>query len=356
MVNRNKELLVNTIILSIGQVIPKILALLILPILTTYLSTKDYGLYELSLSVASFCIPVISIQIQQAVFRYLIGDKKDSNYIISSSFYFILISFVIFTLPIVFLWYVYTDQILVSIMFCLVYFSEMLLTWSGQTIRGLGGNLLYSIAYIIYSCSFLSLIIIFIVIKKNLSIEDTVISMIISYFLSSAFLFVKKNLFKFIKIRFIRRETLYMLISYSSPMIISSIALWVVNLSDRFFVSGFLGIEVMAVYAVANKIPNLFNSFYGVFNLAWTENASRLSDEEKRSTYYSDFFEYFYSVMVGMMLILICISPIIFRVLINKQYNSAITLMPWLFIGTFFNSLVSFFWINIYRRKKNQRT
>ena len=112
-------------------------------------------------------------------------------------------------------------------MFCLVYFSEMLLTWSGQTIRGLGGNLLYSIAYIIYSCSFLSLIIIFIVIKKNLSIEDTVISMIISYFLSSAFLFVKKNLFKFIKIRFIRRETLYMLISYSSPMIISSIALWV---------------------------------------------------------------------------------------------------------------------------------
>ena len=343
MVNRNKELLVNTIILSIGQVIPKILALLILPILTTYLSTKDYGLYELSLSVASFCIPVISIQIQQAVFRYLIGDKKDSNYIISSSFYFILISFVIFTLPIVFLWYVYTDQILVSIMFCLVYFSEMLLTWSGQTIRGLGGNLLYSIAYIIYSCSFLSLIIIFIVIKKNLSIEDTVISMIISYFLSSAFLFVKKNLFKFIKIRFIRRETLYMLISYSSPMIISSIALWVVNLSDRFFVSGFLGIEVMAVYAVANKIPNLFNSFYGVFNLAWTENASRLSDEEKRSTYYSDFFEYFYSVMVGMMLILICISPIIFRVLIIKQYNSAITLMPWLFIGTFFNSLVSFF-------------
>ena len=75
----------------------------------------------------------------------------------------------------------------------------------------------------------------------------------------------------------------------------------------------------MAVYAVANKIPNLFNSFYGVFNLAWTENASRLSDEEKRSTYYSDFFEYFYSVMVGMMLILICISPIIFRVLINNN-------------------------------------
>ena len=159
MVNRNKELLINTIVLSIGQVIPKILALLILPILTTYLSTKDYGLYELSLSVASFCIPVISIQIQQAVFRYLIEDKRDSNYIISSSFYFILISFVIFILPIVFLWYVYTDQILLSIMFCLVYFSEMLLTWSGQTIRGLGGNLLYSIAYIIYSCSFLSLII-----------------------------------------------------------------------------------------------------------------------------------------------------------------------------------------------------
>ena len=343
MVNRNKELLVNTIVLSIGQIIPKLLALLILPILTTYLSTKDYGLYELSLSVASFCVPLISVQIQQAVFRYLIEDKSNANYIISASFYFILLSFVIFVLPIAYLWYLYTGQVSVSIMFCLVYFSEMLLTWSGQTVRGLGGNLLYSIAYIIYSCSFLSLIIIFLVMKNSLSIEDTIISMIISYLLASSFLFVKKNLFKFIKVKCIKRKTLYMLINYSSPMIISSIALWVVNLSDRFFVSGFLGIEIMAMYAVANKIPNLFNSFYGIFNLAWTENASKLSDKEKKGTYYSNFFEYFYSVMVGMMLVLICISPIVFKLLINKQYNSAIDLMPWLFIGAFFNSLVSFF-------------
>lgn len=342
MINRNKELLKNTVVLSIGQIVPKLLAFIILPILTTYLSKRDYGLYELTLSVASFCIPLFSLQIQQGVYRFLIEDNSEKQQIISNSFFFLILIFSIGFLPIASGWFLYTDDFFVSILFYVAYYMEMLLTWSGQTVRGLGDNLAYSLAYVIYSISFLLALFFFCSIHSMLFINDVIIAMIIAYTISALFLFIKVKLKKYICISSYNKKGLAQLIGYSWPMVISSIALWVVNLSDRFFVTNILGLEANAIYSVANKIPNLFNSFYGIFNLAWTENASKLTRNEKNSEYYSFFFKSFYNVMVGLMLMLICSSPIFFKLLINAQYMQAYSLMPWLFIGAFFNSLVSF--------------
>ena len=79
MVDRNKELAINTVILGIGQLIPKFLAIVLLPLLTSYLTTEEYGNYDLILSIASLLIPVVTMQIQQAVFRYLLASKSAEN-------------------------------------------------------------------------------------------------------------------------------------------------------------------------------------------------------------------------------------------------------------------------------------
>ena len=62
MVDRNKELAINTVILGIGQLIPKFLAIMLLPLLTSYLTTEEYGNYDLILSIASLLIPVVTMQ------------------------------------------------------------------------------------------------------------------------------------------------------------------------------------------------------------------------------------------------------------------------------------------------------
>lgn len=342
MKNRNIELLKNTLILSIGQIIPKLLTFIVLPILTTYLTQKDYGLYELSISVAGFCIPMFSLQVQQGVFRYIIEDKTNAKYIITDSFYFLIIIFTLFSGPVIMSWYFYTQNIYVSILFFLSYFFEMLLSWEGQTVRGMGDNVSYSIAYMCYSLCFVLVLLCQLVFNKVLIIENVFLSVIIAYAISCFFILSRNKLYRYIRLANFDFKILRMLLSYSWPMVISSVALWTVNLSDRFFVSGFLGIEETAVYAVANKIPNLFNSFYGIFNLAWTENTSKLTREEKSSDYYTIFFKTFYAAMVGLMLILICLAPIMYEILINSKYDRGYQLMPWLFIGAFFSSLVSF--------------
>ena len=134
MKNRNKELIKNTVILMIGQFVPKIMALIVLPILTGYLSKTDYGLYDLTLTVASFCIPLTSVQIQQAVFRYLIERDSDKTDIISSSLMFLLFMYTISSGIIISIWYFYIKNITLSVLFMVAYIFEAVLSWIGQVV------------------------------------------------------------------------------------------------------------------------------------------------------------------------------------------------------------------------------
>lgn len=72
MVNRTNKLIRNTIILGFGQFLPKLVSLITLPILTAGLTTSEYGIYDLILSTQSLLIPLMTLQIQQAIFRKLI--------------------------------------------------------------------------------------------------------------------------------------------------------------------------------------------------------------------------------------------------------------------------------------------
>ena len=341
--NRNKELLKNTAILMVGQFVPKIMALIVLPILTGSLTKTEYGLYDLTLTVASFCIPLVSVQIQQAVFRYLIEKDSKRASIISSSFIFLIFMSSIASVVIIGGWLYYTKDIILSILFMLSYVFEMVLSWGGQVARGLGHNINYSLSYALYSVCFVIVLLIKYIFFGKLELEYVIVSMIISYGVSIAYLFYSCRIIYFVNVSEFCKKTVMKLLAFSGPMVISSVGLWIVNLSDRFCVSGFLGVEMNAVYAVANKIPNLINAFYSVFNLAWTENTSRLTTEEKKKGYYSSFFEEFYALLIGALLLLITVSPVLFKVLIDDQYNAAYGLMSWLYIGVLFSSLVSFF-------------
>lgn len=340
--SRNKDLIKNTMILSIGQFVPKVMSLIVLPILTTCLTKFEYGLYDLTLTVASFCIPLITLQIQQAVFRFLLETKDNKAEVITSSFSFLIVMYSFFSIGIIFFWNNYINNFLLSLLFSLSYFVESILSLLGQISRGLGYNIKYSLAYAIYSISFMILLCLKYFLFSYIDLDYLIVSMIISYLISILYLFYTCKIWKYINLKYNNIFVLKKLIGFSGPMVISSIALWVVNLSDRFCISAFLGLEMNALYSVANKIPNLINSFYSVFNLAWTENTSKLTLKEKRNGYYTVFFDEFFNFLIGIVLIIISAMPFIFEILINAKYNQAYGLMSWIFIGVFFSSLVSF--------------
>lgn len=344
MENRNKELARNTIILGFGQLIPKFLTLIILPILTGYLSTEEFGTYDLVLSFASLLIPLMTLQIQQAVFRYLLAahDPKDKNAYVTNSLLYVFASSAVI-MPIVFialkLFNVNSNSCLII---CILFFSETLYALLGQIVRGLGNNVKYSLSVIVYSATNMILIV-FLVAMLHWGLIGVILSLSFSYLTADLYLILASGMMKYFGFQYRSGGTLKELLGFSVPIVPSSLALWIVNLSDRLIIINVLGNAANGIYAVANKIPTLYSTAYGIFNLAWTETASKVSDDGNPEEYYTKLFHVLFNFLIGIMLFMITITPFIFKLLVKGDYGAALFQIPILYFGVFFNSFVNFY-------------
>ena len=103
-----------------------------------------------------------------------------------------------------------------------------------------------------------------------------------------------------------------------------------------------MGVAVNAVYAVANKIPSLLNLAQSTFTMAWQENATIVSKDDDADKYYSLMFRTMFDLVAGFLGILICATPLLFKLFIRGDYSEAYFQMPVLFIAMFFYSMSSF--------------
>lgn len=353
--NREKRLVKNSIILLIGQVIPKLTFLVVLPILTAYLTKIEYGTYDLISVLQSLLLPIITLQIQVAAFRYLIENKDnitEKKRIISNVFLFIIpvIILLFFGSMIVLFNYSILSRLLISLFLVL----ELIYGVLGQIARGLLDTKGYSYAGIINSIINLILTILFIYVFK-MGLDGLLLCLCISVAIPSFFLFVKEKMYLFFEPKLKSKEQLRILLSYSWPMIPLAISMWIINASDRIMISIFLGVEANAVYAVARKIPNIINMVQASFHTAWTESASLADKDKDSSEYYSRMFDSLFRVASGLTMIVSCLTPLLFIILIKGSYEDAYFQMPILLLSMIFFSLSSFMG-GLYTAKKKTKS
>lgn len=340
--NRGEKLVKNTLILGIGTLLPKVSQFITLPIYTAMLTKLEYGTYDLINILISLLIPIVTFQIHQAAFRFLITEKNKLKIktIVSNVYIFM---FPICILLMLFLVFFLRDIPLnQKILICIYLLLDVFVTSTRQIARGLGKTKEYSKSAVINSIANVILVILFLSIF-DMGLIGLLISLNIAIVISIIYLFSKVNILGMVHIRLFDKKCMKEMIRYSLPMVPNSVSLWVVNLSDRLVITGVLGVEANAIYAVANKIPSLIGVFYNTFNLAWQESASLSSNDNDAEQYYSTVFENLYNFLVSIVCLLIAVTPILFAVLIKGDYSEAYYQMPILFIGVFFSCLSSYY-------------
>ena len=341
--SRETALVKNTIVLSLGTFLPKAVSFITLPILTAYLTKSEYGIYDLLLVLVSLLLPAATLQIQTAAFRYLITCRNDQKKIecIVTNIYAFIIPISIITLGI--LWFFLTDLSIINKILVLTYFfADTLYNSSLQIARGLGNNTAYSIGAII--CSVVKVLFIFLgVFLFRGGLFATLLSLLVASLLSFFAVIGKAKIYRYLQLNQLNFSEIKKLISYSWPMVPNSMAMWVMNLSDRLIITAVLGAESNAVYAVATKIPQLLSLAQNTFTMAWQENASISVDDDDVRQYYSKMFSIYYDLMIGFCALLIASTPILFSLLIRGDYGEAYSQMPILYLGVFFSSISSYF-------------
>lgn len=340
--NREKALAKNTFIIAIGTFLPKFSSVITLPIITGGLTKAEMGTYDLISTLVSLFLPVATLQIQSAAFRFLIDvreDEKETKRIITNIISFILPTSLI-ALTILYLC-LGNVSLVIRWLICLYFFSDILMLSTQQIVRGLSNNKLYSASSVTISFSNMLLIVLTISVGKQ-GLVGVLVSITIATTIGLILLLVKGHILSRIDLSLLSRKTLLEMLSYSWPMIPNSLSNWVLSFSDRAVLTAFMGLEANAIYSVANKIPALFTTVQGTFVFAWQENASLVSKDSDADTYYAEMFDSIFGILVGIMALLIAATPILFWLLIRGDYKEAYYQMPILFMGMLFSSMASF--------------
>ena len=339
--SREGKLAKNTIILSFGTFLPKAAAFITLPILTGYLTKEEYGTYDLITVLVSLILPAATLQIHTAAFRFLIDvrdDFKQIKSIVTNIFAFIIPTSVI---ALFILFFFLPGDFLIKLLICLYFLADILVNAARQVARGLAKNVFYSISAIVSSIGKLLFAAVF-VWWLRIGLNGAIIALFSASTISLVYIVIHARIYRYIDFAYLSRKEIGSLISYSWPMVPNSMSMWVMRLSDRLVVTAVMGVAANAVYSVANKIPSLLTLAQSTFTMAWQENASVVSKDDDAGAYYSLMFRTMYDLMAGALGLLICATPLLFKLLIRGDYSEAYFQMPVLFLGMFFYSQSTF--------------
>lgn len=349
--SKARDLLKNTVIVSIGKIATQFITFFLLPIYTAVLTSEEYGIVDLLNTLTSLFLPIATLQIEQGVFRYLIDcreEKEKQTKIITTVFRFLIIQaamyIIIFSGISFFIKNDYKYFLAGNLLACM--FSTILL----QICRGLGDNSKYAFGSFISGVITVVLNVLFIVGFK-LGAYGMLAATFIANILCATYILLSKKIYKYIKIKEYDKNILKDMIKYSVPLVPNMISWWVVDASDRTIISTILGIGKNGIYSAANKFTAVFTSLYSVFNLTWTESASVNINSPDKDEFFSRILDvtlrFFGSLAIG----IIAFMPFVFPILINQKFAEAYYQIPILMVGGMFNILVSFIG-SIYVAKK----
>ena len=349
--SKGKDLAKNTAIVSIGKICTQLITFFLLPVYTAVLSNEEYGVVDLLNTLTSLLLPIVTLQIEQGIFRYLIDCRENNEKqikLITTIIRFMIIQsiacIVIFLCVSPFIHNEYKYFLMANLLMGI--FSSLLL----QICRGLGDNATYAIGSFITGAFTVVLNVIFIV-AFRWGAYGMLGATAISNFICAVYIFLKRKIYKYIKPKQFDKTILKEIIKYSVPLIPNMISWWIVSASDRTIISAVIGIAQNGIYSAANKFSGVFTTLYSVFNLTWTESAAININSEDRDEFFSKILDFVIRFFGSLCLGTIAIMPFVFNILINEKFAKAYYQIPILILGSVFNILVSFLG-SIYVAKK----
>ena len=353
-INRNKEFIINTIILFAGKFSTQFMSLLLLPLFTRYLLTEDYGAVDLLQTYISLFIPILTLRIDSALFRFLIdkrNDEVEKCNIVSNAIVIMSVSIIvtiIISIPIILFlnirFIIYTIINLIILMI-----SNILL----QLLRGLGKNKEYSLASIITGAvTLISNLVL--IIGCHVGAESILISSSLGNILCIVYITVSSKLFKYIKLDNVNKCTTKEILKYSLPMIPNYLSWWIVNISDRTIISTFLGTAFNGIYTVSCKFSNILNSVFSIFSMSWQETASLHINDNDKDYFFSKVINEIFFLFSNIALIILAVLPVFYDILIGANYLDSYNYIPILLYANSWNVLIGLIG-GIYVAKKQSR-
>lgn len=341
-----KSLVSDTLIFAVGNFTVKFLYFILMPIYTVSLSSEEFGLADLLNNALQLVVPILTLSISDAVFRFMLDKNADKSSFISNGFFVLLGSFVVVAIGTI------LSSLIVQIdtywyYFVLWYIFEALRILFAQYTRADGKIWTFSLNGII-GAFVLLISTYFFVFKFKLGVNGYLTSFIISDIASLIFLICRIRIITRIKWCNVKTPVITMMLAYCLPLIPNMLSWWFTNISSRYIVAGFCGLSIAGLFSSASKLPALLNIVTSVFQQSWQMASVREYQESHTSGFFYSVFRKYSFLCLMTCSILIILVPYISKIVLQGDFYKAWIYTPMLlfsallgcystFLGTFYS-------------------
>jgi len=330
----------NIIIYGGTNALKSLVPLLMLPILTAYLSLSDFGLLSLIETTILFVTPFILLNINAAinVEYFKVNHNTLKEYVTNA----LLLSFIAFC---IIFGLFFTLQELLSSM---LHIKSALILWvvvfSGlrvvtTVVLGLYQSRQESFKFAIYTLTQtiidFTLSYVFVVVYKLGYIgrlEGTYISF---------FIFSSIGIYLLYKMDYLTKVTFKYtkdILNFGLPLIPHALSGTIMAMSDRYFISYFVGNDQVGLYTIAYQISALMLLVSISVNQAWSPMLFKLLKEKNIKQVYK-FTIYLFILFSLVAMIGYFLRDVLFYIFVDEKFYMAKEYFGWLLLGFFFQSL-----------------
>lgn len=340
MESREKKILQNSLVFTVGNLGSKIFSYIIVLLYTYYISAEELGYYDIVLTTISLLQPVVMLSFDEGIYRWLIDAKESKvKQILSTCLKTVLILTIIAI--VIFEGFNFKFHFQYALEIILLFASSLIYQMVLNSIRGLANNKLYAISGVLNSFLLFTFEVIGII-GFGMGVEALLLSTFAANVLTVLHIYIKEPKFHGVLKESYDCTLVKNIAKYTIPLIPNSISWWIVNSSDRYIILEYLGTASNGIYSVACKFPTVISTISNILYFALQEAIIKEYESDDRNDFYSSIFEKYYMFLFSLTLCGIPITKIVIMYFVGEEYTVAWQYIGFLFLSTVFSALSSF--------------
>lgn len=351
------NLIKSVFVYGLGAIAGPIIGFFLIPIYTRFLTPSDYGILETLATTTSIIAIFLIFGMDNSLFRFSFDSKDDT------------VQKRVLSTTSVFLW---TLAIIVTILLVTnaSFFSQLLFNESKYTnlliIAFLSAAIVpilkipmsvyrihnqprkYISLSVVQTILTASLCILFVVgLRKGVfgimagSLISAVVVTLIAYYLTKSYFSFDFSI-----------DLLKKMLRFAIPIIPAGLSLWILHLSDRYFLLAYTTTTEVGLYSIGAKLASIVGLAIMAFNLAWPQAAFSILDDLNRNKLYARTLTYFIFTGCSIALVVSLFSNELVRLMTTEQFWGAATVIPLLAFGLVFNGCYTILAIGMNITKK----
>ena len=342
-------LLGNTLVFALGGLAVKAVSLVLMPLYTTALTAGEYGTAELLNSAIEIVLPLLSLGVVEALYRFSIDDDVAKDELFANSLLVLGGGIVGTGVLCAFAGVVWGAEHVVSffVLFCSVCFFKA----TTQLARGLGHVRRY-VVYGLINAVAMVIATYLLLFRAHLGVDGYLWSFTIGYLVGGMVAFLGSAEYRLLVPFRADRVLLRRMLVYSLPLVPNLLSWWLVSVSGRYVVLWGSGVVAAGLFTAASKMPALVNIVASVFQQAWQYSTAREISSPDRGAFFGAVLRGYSLATLSAAGLVIALNRPISRLMLQAEFSEGWRYVPLLMLVASFG-VISIFFESFYQALKN---